>query len=156
MNIVKNIDQFNDDFVFFCEPIKNNIIDNSSFIRIIYSSSIVSLNGIYIKVKIYHNSTDKYYNKYKCFFDIHKHKDIINKLKNIEETIIQKYFLNCNKKPQYKIYDQLLQGHIKVFTNIDNVSSTNNDKISDTFLLKIAGIWETDNEYGLTYKFICV
>lgn len=165
MNIVKNIDQFNDDFVFFCEPIKNNIIENSSFIRIIYSSSIVSLNGIYIKVKIHHNSTDKYYHKYKCFFDIQQHKDIINKLKHIEETIIHKYFFNCNKKiPQYKIYEQLTQGHIKAFTNIDTISSSttniaannNNDKISDTFLLKIAGLWETDNEYGLTYKFICV
>ena len=153
MNIVKNIDQYNDDFVFFCDPIKNNIINNSSFIRIIYSSSAFSLNGIYIKFNIRHKSVDKFYNKHKCFFDIHQHKDIINKLKSIEETIIHKYVIHETKKiPQYKIYEQLTQGHIKVFSNID----VTNDKISDTVLLKIAGIWESDTEYGLTYKFICV
>lgn len=153
MNIVKNIDQYNDDFVFFCDPIKNNIINNSSFIRIIYSSSIISLNGIYISINVHHKSIDKYYNKYKCFFDIQQHKDVIHKLKSIEENIIHKYFVNANKKtPRYKIYEQLSQGHIKVFMDVD----INDNKISDTFLLKIAGIWESDTEYGLTYKFICV
>lgn len=152
MNIVKNIDQYNDDFVFFCEPIKNNIINNSSFIRIIYSSSQFSLNGIYIKVNINHKAIDKYYNKFKYFFDIQQHKDIICKLQKIEETIINKYFIHENKKvPQYKIYEQLTQGHIKVFTDF-----ANKHNINDTFVLKIAGIWETDTEYGLTYKFVCV
>ena len=48
---------------------------------------------------------------------------------------------------QCKIYEQLKNGNIKVF-------SESSDKINNTFLLKIAGIWETENEYGLTYKFI--
>ena len=37
--------------------------------------------------------------------------------------------------------------NIKVF-------SETSDKIGNTFLLKIAGIWETETEYGLTYKFL--
>ena len=27
MNIVKNIDQYNEDYVYFCDPIKNNIMN---------------------------------------------------------------------------------------------------------------------------------
>jgi len=51
------------------------------------------------------------------------------------------------KYPQYKIYEQLKNGNIKLF-------SESFDKITNKFLLKIAGIWETDTEYGLTYKFL--
>ena len=49
--------------------------------------------------------------------------------------------------PQYKINEQVKNGSIKIFS--DNI-----DKITNKFLLKIAGIWETDMYYGLTYKFI--
>jgi cytochrome c biogenesis protein ResB len=146
MNIVKNIDQYNEDHVFFCDPIKNNIMNNGNFIRIIYSTSYFVLNGIYLLVSITYTSTDKYYNKYKCTFDVNKYKDTIEKLHRIEEGILTK----CNirsKTPQYKISEQLKNGSIKIFS--DTIDQNNNK-----FLLKIAGIWETENEYGLTYKFI--
>lgn len=148
MNIVKTIEQYNDDFVFFCEPIKNNIMNNGTFIRIIYSNSLFVLNGIYLSININYKSIDKYYNKFKCVFDVQQHKGLIDKLQNIEENLIKKYLIT-GKMPQYKLYDQFKQGYIKVFSNIG-------DKIDNTFLLKISGIWETDTEYGLTYKFISV
>jgi len=52
MNIVKTIDQYNQDFVYFSEPIKNNIMNNGNFIRIIYSTPLFVLNGIYIAVNV--------------------------------------------------------------------------------------------------------
>ena len=64
----------------------------------------------------------------------------------IEDNIIKKINIR-GKIPQYKIYEQLKNGNIKIF-------SENIDKINNAFLLKIAGIWETDMYYGLTYKFI--
>jgi hypothetical protein len=148
MNIVKTIEQYNEDCVYFCEPIKNNIMNNGNFIRIIYSSSLFSLNGIYVSLNINYTSIDKYYNKYKCLFDINQHKEIIEKLRIIEEGIIKKISI-FGKIPQHKIYEQLKNGHIKVF-------SETADKIGNTFLLKIAGIWETETEYGLTYKFLII
>jgi hypothetical protein len=146
MNIVKNIEQYNEDFVYFCDPIKNNIMNNGHFIRIIYSTPVFVLNGIYILININHISIDKYYNKYKCTFDINQYRDTIDKLKSIEEGILNKVNI-CGKIPQYKIYEQLKNGNIKVF-------SETFEKINNNFLLKIAGIWETETEYGLTYKFI--
>jgi hypothetical protein len=146
MNIVKTLDQYDDNCVYFCEPIKNNIMNEGNFIRIIYSSPLFMLNGIYISININHITIEKYYNKFKCIFDVGIHKDLIEKLHIIEENIIKKINIK-NKIPQYKIYEQLKTGNIKIF-------SDNSDKITNNFLLKIAGIWETDTYYGLTYKFI--
>ena len=53
------------------------------------------------------------------------------------------------KTPIYRIKDQLTNGFLKIFNEI--LYKEKND-----FILKIYGIWETDTEYGLTYKFISV
>jgi hypothetical protein len=143
MNIVKNIEQYNEDCVYFCEPIKNNIMNTGNFIRIIYSNSLFTLNGIYLILNINFTSVDKYYNKYKFTFDCNTHKEVIENIRNIEEGLLKKIYIS-NKTQQLKIYEQIKHGIIKVFSN--------NEKISNHFLLKIAGIWETDTEYGLTYK----
>ena len=132
MNIVKNIYQYNEDYVYFCEPIKNNIMNNGNFIRIIYSTSFFILNGIYITIQINYTSVDKYYNKFKCSFDTNQYKELIEKLKIIERGLLKKSGI-LGKIPQYKIYEQLKNSNIKVF-------SDSFDKIGNTFLLKIAGI----------------
>ena len=146
MNIVKTIEQYKEDHVYFCEPIKNNIMDDGNFIRIMYSTPLFVLNGIYLCLNINYISIDKYYNKYKCTFDFNKYKDTIYDLQTIEDGILKKANIR-GKTPQFKIYEQLKNGNIKIFS--DNI-----EKINNTFLLKIAGIWETEYEYGLTYKFI--
>lgn len=146
MNLVKNLDQYNSDHIYFCDPIKNNIMNDGNFIRIMYSNTLFVLNGIYIYININHLAIEKYYNKFKCTFDVHLYRDLIQKLYTIEIEILKKANIN-DKTPQYKIFDQLKNGNIKIFS--DNI-----DKINSCFLLKIAGIWETENDYGLTYKFI--
>ena len=148
MNIVKTLDQYNQDFVYFSERIKNNIMNNGNFVRIIYSTPLFVLNGIYIAVNINYTNIDKYYNKYKCSFDLNQYKDVLDKLYLIEEGILKKSNI-IGKSPQYKIYEQLKNGNIKLF-------SESIERINNIFILKIAGIWETSCEYGLTYKFINV
>ena len=123
-------------------------MNEGNFIRILYTNSLVTLNGIYILIKLNDIVCDKYYNKYKCAFDVYNHIDIINNLKNIEENILKKVDIK-NKLPQYKIYEQLKNGNIKIFNDIGIKSSC-------SFILKISGIWETFSNYGLTYKFVKV
>jgi len=146
MNIVKNLNQFNIDNVYYCDPIKNNIVNDGIFIRIIYSSSLFILNGIYLLISFNNLTTEKYYNKFRCNFDIITHKDIIIKIKSIEDEILQKIYIK-NKVPIYKIYDHIKNGNLKIFS--DNIETINNN-----FVLKISGVWETEINYGLTYKFI--
>lgn len=146
MNIVKTLDQYNENCVYFCDPIKNNIMNDGTFIRIIYSTSLFVLNGIYISINIGIISIEKYYNKFKCTFELNQHRDIIDRLRSLEECLLSKANI-IGKISQYKLYEQLRNGNIKVF-------SESPEKINNTFLLKITGIWETENEYGLTYKFL--
>lgn len=145
MNIVKDIDQYNENNIYFCEPIKNNIMNEGTFIRILYSTNNVVLNGIYLLISLNDIVCDKYYNKYKCIFNTNVHKNMIDSLKIIEENILKKIEIK-NKIPQLKIYEQLKNGNIKLFNEVN--------KLSCSFILKISGIWETHNNYGLTYKFI--
>ena len=146
MNIVKRIDQYDENNVIFFEPIKNNIMNDGNFIRIIYSTHNVVLNGIYLLVTLNDITCEKYYAKYKCNFNIALNKDIIDNIKIIEEDIIKKY-KSADKLPQYKIYEQLKNGNFKLFADIDT-------RPICSFILKISGIWETQYNYGLTYKFI--
>lgn len=147
MNIIKTIEQYDNNCVYFCDPMKNNIMTNGNFIKILYSNHLFVLNGIYLSLPVVFVSIDKYYNKYRCAFDLHQHSQLIEAIKNIEENILKKY--KSDKLPTFRIYEQLRCGYIKVFSESIN-------KNSALFYLKIAGIWETDHEYGLTYKFMVV
>jgi len=149
MNIVKKIDQFNKDFVYFCDPIKNNIMTDGVFIRILYSNDMFIMNGIYLMISFQNVSIEKYYNKYRCNFDINIHKETIDKIKIIEEGILKKRIKNINKIPVFKIYEQVRNGNIKVFAN-------SQESIHNSFILKISGIWETETNYGVTYKFSAI
>jgi hypothetical protein len=86
----------------------------------------------------------KYYSKYKYTIELTNE---INKIKQMEATILQKMNKN-HKKPQHNIYDHLLSGCIKISdtppAQLENVN----------IILKISGIWETETECGITYKFI--
>jgi hypothetical protein len=146
MNIVKRIDQYNKNNIFFCEPIKNNVMNEGNFIRIIYSTHNIVLNGIYLLVTLNDITCDKYYTKYRCNFSVLNHKEIIDNIKVIEEDLLKKAEI-YEKIPQLKIYEQLKNGNLKIFTDVGN-------KPVCSFILKISGIWETQNNYGLTYKFI--
>lgn len=145
MNLVKLIDQYNNNNVIFCEPIKNNIMNEGNFIRILYSTDIITFNGIYLLVNLTDCTCEKFYNKIKCTFNSSNQKELIEKLKFIEEDILKKY--KTNKTPSYKIYEQLSSGFIKIYSELVN-------KTNHLFILKISGIWETNTHYGLTYKFM--
>jgi len=146
MNIVKRLDQYDNNNIFFCDPIKNNIMNDGNFIRIVYSNNIFVLNGVYLLITLNDITCEKYYNKYKCLFNVNTHKEIIDNLKIIEEELLKKLDIK-GKIPQNKIYEQIKNGNIKLFNDVGN-------KTYGSFILKISGIWETQSNYGLTYKFI--
>ena len=146
MNLVKKIEQYDDKCIFFCDPIKNNIMPDGKFIRILYSNENMVLNGVYLAVIINGYTCEKYYNKYRCGFNTANHAGIIQGLKEIEEGILNKINMP-DKIPQFKIYEQFNNGSIKVFNEVVS-------KSSNAFILKISGIWETPEKYGLTYKII--
>jgi len=148
MNLIKNLNQYDDNCIIFCDPIKNTIMNDGNFIRILYSTNNFTLNGVYLLINLKNVYCDKYYNKYKCNFNIENHKILIEKIKTIEENLLKKLENTfCNKYPQFKINEQFKNGFIKVFQEVQNKAEVN-------FILKISGVWEINSSYGLTYKFI--
>jgi hypothetical protein len=145
MILVKTIEQFKENSIFFCDPIKNNVMNEGNFIRILYSTNDIILNGIYFLITLNEINCEKYFNKFKCNFNIELNKYIIDCIKIIEEKLLKKY--KINKNPNFKIYEQLKNGNIKIFNDLGN-------KPFQNFILKISGIWETNMNYGLTFKFI--
>lgn len=146
MNIVKTFEQFDDTCIYYCDPIKNNIINDGNFIRIIYSTRNFSLHGITLLIYLQNVSIEKYYSKYKCTFNVDAHKELIENIRQVEDSILRNARI-VNKIPQFKIYEQVRNGNIKIFS--DTIEKTN-----CIFMLKISGIWENDKFYGATYKFV--
>ncbi len=148
MNIVLDTEQFHPQSVFFHDAVKNTVMDDSDFVRICYSNALFSLNGVLLKLHIRTSAVEKYFNKYKCSYDVGANREEICRVTGIEREILQR--LNSRKRPNYRISEQLHTGNIKLFT--DHVES----KVPDEYILKISGVWETDTDYGLTYKFMDV
>ena len=146
MNIVKRLEQYDENNLYFCEPIKNNVICDGNFIRLLYSTNHMVLNGIYLLIQLNDIVLEKYYSKCKCIFNVNTHSELIYNLKVIEENILKKLSFK-NKQPQFKIFEQINNGTIKIFGDVQS-------KQHNLFILKISGVWETSQNYGLTYKFI--
>lgn len=150
MNIVIDIDDFNKDNIFLQEPVKNNIIDDSKFIRLIYSNNIFAVNTVYIVFNLQIINIENYFNKHKFVFNVKQNTKLINQLKSIEESILDKIFIN-NKKPVLRLYEQVNSGNIKLFKDSLKLHKPYSD---NEFIIKISGIWENEYEYGITYKFV--
>ena len=144
MNLILNVGQFSQDNVYFNSTIKNNIIHNSLFSRIIYSTQLFTINGLNFSIDLNNISIENYYNKYKCSFKPSiQNTTICQSICNIEKEILTKF--NIQKIPVYAINDQLKIANFKIFANNENIT---------IIVLKISGIWETENNFGITYKFI--
>jgi len=145
MNVALDMNEFNINNVFYQKPINNTVMEDSNFIRILYSDELITINGIFVKINLKIESIDAYYNKYRCVYQENFNREVINYIKNLESIILHNY--KSSKKPSYKIKDQLDTMSIKIF------NETNVRKIPSEFILKISGLWETSTEYGITYKF---
>lgn len=147
MSILQELNDYDIENVYFCDSIKNNIMSNGNFIRILYCMPNFTMNGVHIHIQLNNIVYEKYYQKYKCFFDVEHYADLVTAIHNIETEILNKLPENIKKTPQYKITEQLQCGFLKIFSE-----SVPTDK-NASFMLKISGIWDTESSYGLTYKF---
>jgi hypothetical protein len=149
MNIIINKDDFNPDYVFFQNSVKNIIMQDGNFTRIIYSNSLFILNSIIVTIDLHITHYEKYFNKYKYFFDCtyENTRKELEKISLIEKQILDRIQFP-NKKPIYRINQQISYGNIKFYT--DTIQYNSDQKI----YIKLSGIWETATEYGVSFKFI--
>jgi hypothetical protein len=146
MYIALELKDFNINNIFYQEKVKNTVMDNSNFLRIIYSNEIFMLNGIFIKFNLNLATIEKSFNKYKCIFDSKLNEDYIHRICLIEKNLMEQCMIS-NRTPVYRITEQLTNNFLKIFNEAEC-------KEQNEFILKIYGVWENETEYGLTYKFI--
>jgi len=144
----------NPESLYFSEPVQNALMTDSYFIRIIYSDNDVSLFGLMIPMYVNSITVFKSFNKSIIMYDLHSHRDMILKISDLEISILERYnhFLKMYKKyqksPVYNLTTQLKSCSVKLFDDIDKKLDQCN------LVLKISGIWESDKEIGITFKFI--
>lgn len=145
MYIIHNVNDFNKECVYFANSTDNTVITDGKFTRIIYSTNLYTVNSILFNIKFSNLKFEYNYTKYKCCYDPVSNKNIIDKLIYIENAILES--ISNTKKPVYNIKNQILTGCIKFY------EPSKHTTIKEV-ILKISGIWENTNEFGLTYKFM--
>lgn len=152
MNLVEHIDDYHIDNVYFADPVENTIMNNSTFIRLIYSNQLFIMNGLYIDFNLKNITFDKMYNRYKCAFKLEYNKDVCEKLIKYENEILDKINIE-NKTKDLSIANSLRSESIKVYyDDIVNINTINTNQIQ--FIIKLSGIWETSKAYGITFKIV--
>ena len=151
-----NTSDFDPHHIIISDKTKNNIMAGSDFYRLIYSNSLVSTNGVFIKFNLKNINIEKYFNKIKCNFENNSSNNtVISGVKSIEKMILNKFRNLENKNISCRIYEQLQNGYIKLYAQ-DNIRYGLHNNLS--FLLKVSGIWVSNqtNEYGITFRFFII
>lgn len=149
MNVIIEKNKFDVNKIIFLDSVKNTVINNGYFYRLLYSDEYFSLNSIYFTLDIKTKSIDRYFNKVKFNFEIHQNEKEIKIFEKIENDLLKKMNIP-KKKPVFKIKELFRNNYFKLFHNSSEPIYSNH------LLLKVSGIWETSSEYGITYKIVIV
>lgn len=146
MYIVDNIDNFNINHMYVSDKQDNTVIDGGKFSKIMYSTQDITLNGIFILCSFNSTSVEKNtYNKFKVSWNKDKNKELVEKLKQLESSILDRYGNACYSSSLSNLLDY---NNIRIFSE-ENALVSNTD-----FLLRISGLWENEKGSGITYKFL--
>jgi len=140
MNIVIPYNIFEIKKIFFQKPVDNKIKYYNYFYRILYNETYYTIQNIIISIPLTHVITN-YSNKiYKISFN----NSLLYSLFYIEYEILKHINLITNKKIERLLYNDCTYKRYILYLN----------KPINQILLRISGIWESNDKIGITYKFI--
>lgn len=159
MQLAIPINRFDANNVYFLDK-KRNVVIDGDFIKIIYSDQNVELSELYLLCAepldndgfVMTRKTGGGVRKLGMERTVVKNSELIARLCYIEEVILNKYISSKapHKIPTHSLRTQLTSGfNIPFFSG-----SANSFNAAKTYILKIAGLWETDTTVGMTLKFI--
>ncbi len=151
MLILLNDKQYNKDNIILLDRNTNAIMNNGYFHRMYYSNQYFTMNGIYLYYHLDNIVIQEDFNKIIIFMQNNYYNFIYDSIKNIEKGIASKYYPYMKKVFVSKIADYFVNNKIRLFNDnhIKNGSYENKKLI-----LKISGLWETENQYGVTFKLL--
>lgn len=142
MNIYHKLDDIKINDIMFYKPTINKIAHYMYFYKVAYNIESFVLNTLLIEVNIKDTIITKDNNVYKVSIIIDE--VFLNKIKEIETTLLNKMNQMINKQIMLSCYKFLLI-HKNIYTY--NEYPTN-----IKLYLRISGIWESDTQIGLTTK----
>jgi hypothetical protein len=146
MYIVEDIDNFNINHLYVSDRQDNTVIDGGNFSKIMYSTTDITLNGVFILCSFINTSVEKNaYNKFKVSWNKDKNKELVEKLKQIEASILNRYGTTSYSSSLSNLLDY---NNFRIFSEETKLIS-NTD-----FMLRISGLWENEKGSGITYKFL--
>jgi hypothetical protein len=167
MNILLDLKHFSLNNIFHCDT-KENIIMEGKFTKLLYSNELFTMNGIYFSFPIEEIAIEKVGNRNLIKFHSYSQVNlpIIQEFAKIEYRILEhyKYMNKCARKISNTLSKQLYLGSMKIYNDLHSFTQVKSSNVNgyknydnmnenhSNFFLKISGIWETDNEIGLTYK----
>jgi hypothetical protein len=129
--------------VYYHKPVQNTVIAESQFVRTVYSNGIFTMTNICVAVPF----VIKRVNNNRYFFDHERNKSIIANLNQLEQNILNRHGSN-QKRFSLKLSQQFKTGFIRIFSNLTGEHN------GCLILLKISGLWESETECGLAFKFV--
>lgn len=157
MNIAVDLSRFTTNNVLYLDP-TNNIIINGTFAKMNYITEWFTMNGIYLMFPIEISSIDGSDTKMVMKYNPHTHRNaqLIQDLTRIEHRLIDNYLQTRPRHTHKKIVlsKQLYNGGMKIYKEKAYVEETKEylPRNKTYYMIKISGIWETENECGITYK----
>jgi hypothetical protein len=153
MNVlVLDLYHYDSQCFYYLDSQKNALMDGL-FTKIIYTHSYFTMNGLFFFFPIQHSYIEPMKDKYYVHFDpnLTQNKAIMDILFKLETQILLHYasFVNRRKASNMTMYKHLLKGKLR----IHEPSPVSSLDVSQ-YILKISGIWETDTEFGVTYKWL--
>jgi len=146
---------------------KRNIIMDGEFTKIIFSDEFITVNGFYVLCKMqFHMSSDKnVLNKNTLYFQPYHSLNIplLKIYSELEKQILDYYKERYGsvKTPVYSLHNQLYSGNVRIYKSFNAAPDTSPPSpppgfsaIPKQYAIKLSGIWETDRNIGITYKFL--
>jgi len=162
MNILLNIDQINVEHVVLTEK-KLNVIIEGQFSKIVYSSPRFMMDGLYILFPLTIDELNHVQNKSFGRFNPYSKSNLnlVKKVSQLEHDLIDYYrdfFMTFRgesgkkcKISTHALSKQLYSGNMKFFRDLSMDPLTKRGS-PYTFVIKIAGIWESNTEVGITFR----
>jgi hypothetical protein len=137
---------------------KKNIIMDGSFTKLLYSTDFATMNGIYMRIPlVFHNET-KMNSKVVLHFSPANQANwgFYKELCRFEHDVIAAFrtYASSQKTPVYAMREYFKFGTVKIFRSPTHARVAHEGETESVCVLKISGIWETENSVGVTYKIV--
>jgi len=151
MLVLLNDKQYNKNNIILLDRNTNAVMNNGYFHRMYYSNQHFTMNGIYLHYNLDNIVIQEDFNKIVIFMQNNYYNFIYESIKNIENGIANKYYPYMKKVFVSKIADYFGNNKIRLFNDNHIKNGTYEDK---KLILKMSGLWETENQYGVTFKLL--